>query len=67
MLSYLCLSFSVFGRLNTIYSFIVIISLTNDKTVQETQKQYAYLRVSYWQNDNYIHIYDGKMANCREN
>ena len=34
-----------------------------NKEVQETQKQYAYLSVTYGQNDNYIDIYDGKMAN----
>ena len=35
-----------------------------NKYVQETQKQYAYLSVTYGQNDNYTDIYDGKMANC---
>ena len=32
-----------------------------NKQVQETQKQYAYLSVTYRQNDNYTHIYDGKL------
>ena len=62
------------------YSFIVIISSqqvqeTQDRRgggltgqeVQETQKHYAYLSVTYRQNDNYILIYDGKMANCCQN
>ena len=43
------------------YSFIVIISSTNK---YRKQKQNAYLSVTCRQNDNYIHIYDGKMANC---
>ena len=34
-----------------------------NKEVQETQKQYAYLSVTYGQNDNYTVIYDGMMAN----
>ena len=32
-----------------------------NRQVQETQKQYAYLSVTYRQNDNYTHIYDGKL------
>ena len=32
------------------------------KQVQETQKQYAYLSVTYIQNDNHTDTYDGKMA-----
>ena len=35
-----------------------------NKQVQKTQKQYAYLSVTYRQNDNYTDIYDGKMTNC---
>ena len=38
-----------------------------NKQVQETQTHYAYLSVTYRQNANYIHIYDGKMANCCQN
>ena len=38
-----------------------------NKLVQETQKQYAYLSVTYGQNDNYTDIYDGKMANYCQN
>jgi len=29
--------------------------------------QYAYLSVTYGQNDNHADIYDGKMANCCQN
>ena len=37
-----------------------------NKQVQETQKQYAYLSVTYIQNDNHTDTYDSKMANyCR--
>ena len=34
-----------------------------NKQVQETQKQYAYLSVTYIQNDNHTDTYDSKMAN----
>ena len=36
-----------------------------NKSVQETEKQYAYLSVTFRQHDNYtVFFYDGKMANC---
>ena len=35
-----------------------------NKSVQETEKQYAYLSVTFRQHDNYTDFYDGKMANC---
>ena len=38
-----------------------------NKQVQETQEQYAYINVTYRQNDNDTDIYDGKMANCCQN
>ena len=38
-----------------------------NKQVQETQKQYAYLSVTYIQNDNHTDTYDGKMANYCQN
>ena len=48
--------------------FKQILSIHRDhkfnKQVQETQMQYAYLSVTYRQNNNYTDIYDGKMTNC---
>ena len=38
-----------------------------NKQVQETQKQYAYLSVTYIQNDNHTNTYDSKMANYCQN
>ena len=38
-----------------------------NKQVQETQKQYAYLSVTYIQNDNHTDTYDGNMANYCQN
>ena len=38
-----------------------------NKQVQETQKQYAYLSVTYIQNDNHTDTYDIKMANYCQN
>ena len=38
-----------------------------NKQVQETQKQYSYLSVTYIQNDNHTDTYDGKMANYCQN
>ena len=38
-----------------------------NKQVQETQKQYAYLSVTYIQNDNHTDTYDSKMANYCQN
>jgi len=35
-----------------------------NKSVQETEKQYAYLSVTFRQHDNYTDVYDGKLANC---
>ena len=38
-----------------------------NKQVQETQKQYAYLSVTYIKNDNHTDTYDSKMANyCQD-